>query len=1275
MMVLGAAIALTFTAGAVTKTYMQYGFTEVPNIAMDGIPSSTEIGETPQLAFPGVTLDDIHGHQFITELYGGGVDARATAWGIFPHWHRTNGSIDKMSLQFGVKDGDYSKFVIFILTNGEGGVYVQKYGWCYKSGMCLRYRFNNLDGSGNFSFNGGDGNPDGSGTTGGYQAWGIRVHGVMPPANEERLAFPGAKLVNLTNYMFIAQLHIGGGIDNPNYDEIAECVTPWPSSDNVQKIVLQFRNPQQSNRAAVLELTEGADGVYVRHKWSKNNASASFTLDSSGNIDSSYFTTSGDWGSYCVWGLYGIPNYTYMQTTPRLVWTKKGGVLTLNELAGAKFTALFGGAWVNAGGLKNLTGETLVSGYNTRETIDANGDITEIVTEFEYNESGKTVVVKFTNGADGVYAQAIAARYNQTFGYVYSDAGGNFYGNGGISVATSRTAGGYGVCGLKAIADTAKIYRQGATHTFGVIDMASPTSSTKFPTSEVLGFSGLTLEDLSSCVFLSYMQSGSISGRYLLGKHPTLYPSSGDAEKLAVQFTAEDGSWKKSAYVQFAYNANGAVTMQKVRNTWTTSGNANTKYFNDKFFTVGPSDNASYDNINGGQNNNQYDLWGLQVFPGFVQTSPMLLFRGATLNDIENATFTARVGGPSISTLADRVNGYNKRVIKDGDDVTRILVEFQSQTDWIKTTIVEFTNGDGGVYGEAKEARYVGLGSGLGYQFVTAYDGTSITYAGNDASPATSPTIGGYGVYDVQAAVEPDANEWTLDADRNWSYYTGGETFDDDAATIRVRVTANGATLTVDENTSVGKIVFVNAAGVDVTTNSLVVASGITASFGDIEAGAGVHLTVPTSLGAVAATAGSNATIAYVGSGTVSGVLSGEGAVEVCSGHVTFTGANAFTGGLVVKSDTVAVAGLAVGQGASAGPFGEIDGNVVVEAGGMVDINGKGGLYYRYTLAGTGVATGSVAAPGPIVNLGGALDIGRLNWGEWTTGHARTFTLAGDIALGATGYDFGVVSKSTHQEASDECLLDLGNHTLTKTGSGTLYLWAKRFTTSGAGTLSIQDGVVNIRKGKYTGTSSSIAIGANGTLLTDTQVDVGSIVNDGRIEIAAAPWSYAGNLSYPYTGSTLKGTYSGSGELAVLANGRLVVDDPLTVADFVNNGKPVSGTAMLTVTGTLTPGNAIPKLTLADGATVKLTGMNNAQSVTGTFAAAGTVNVDGSAISDADLKAAGMVPVLSAPSLPAGIKQRFSAVGASNRTFRVVAEAGVSTVYMSRTNGFTVFVK
>ena len=1278
------AASAAFTSNAVTKTYSQHGFTEVQNIAMDGLPSSTEITATPQLAFPGVTLDDIYGCQFITELYGGTGDgyentfsARKTAYGIFPHRHKTGGNYDKMCLQFAERDSDgYSKFVILLFTNGEGGVYVQKYGTCYMNGMCLRYRFNNMDGSGNITFNGGDGNPTGSSTTDGgtYKAWGIRIHGMMPSANESRLAFPGATLVNLTNYMFIAQLHIGSGTDNPNYDEIAECVTPWPSSDDVQKIVMQFRNTQHSNRAAVMELTQGADGVYVRHKWSKNNAGATFTLDSSGNIDGSYYSTSGEWGSYCAWGLYGIPNYTYMQTTPMLLWTKKGGVLTLNDLAGASFTALFGGMYVNSGAIKNMTGATLVSGYNTRETVDANGNITEIVTEFEYNDSGKTVIVKFTNGEDGVYGQALAARWNQTFGYVYSDANGNYYGSSG-NVATSRTAGGYGVCGLKAIADTAKIYRQGPTRTFAVMDMAAPTSSTKFPTSVVPGFSGLTLEDLSGCVFLSYMQSGSISGRYVLGKHPTLYPSSGDAEKLAVQFTAEDGSWKKSAYVQFAYNANGAVTIQKVQNTWTTAGNANNKYFNDNFFTIGPTDASSYDNIvNGGRNNSQYDLWGLQVFPGFVQTSPTLLFKGATLNDIENATFTARMAGAWLPVIANRVDGYNRHVVKDGDNVTSIVVEFQYlDGSTAKAVVVRFENGADGVYGTV--IRVCWKNTSIGYQFV-AYDGegnvSGYNNCDNGANVAVSPIIGGYGVYDVQAAVEPDANEWTLDADRNWSYYTGGETFDDDAATIRVRVTANGATLTVDENTSVGKIVFVNAAGVDVTTNSLVVGSGASASIGAIEAGAGVYVNIPASLGAAPATIGDDATIAYGGDGTVSGVLSGTGTVEVRSGYVTLSGANDFTGGLVVRAGAVAVAGVTVAQGATSGPFGVINtGNprsVTVEAGGMVDLNGHNGLDYRFELAGTGVATGGYAMPGPIVNFGPALDIGRLNGNsqQWMTGHAREYALGSDVTLGSAGGDVGVVSENLWQEARYACALNLGGYTLTKVGSGTLWLWSNGLSVSGNGTLNVSEGVVDIRKGAYNGSSSTVAVGANGILRIGAALNAASIVNNGRIEVTRFP---ALNKTV-----TISGTYSGTGTLAVLSDGILTLNNDLSVYDFVNNGG-IAGNGTLTVGGTLTPGKAIPRLTLANGATVKLAGTNAVQSVTTAFAAQGTVNVDASAISDDDLKAAGLVPVLSAPSLPADIKQRFSVLGTDKRSFRVVTENGISTLYMSVRIGFTIFVR
>ena len=581
MLMIGIAVSLAFPVDAVMKTYNQYGFTEVQNIEMDGLSSSTEITATPQLAFPGVTLDDIHQCTFISELYGGGVDNRATAWGVYPKRHETDGSYDKMSLQFGVKDGDFTKVSILVLTNGDGGVYVQKYATCHKSGMCLRYDFTRMDGNGNISFKTDGDKPDGSDTAngGGYKAWGIRIHGTNP-VPDARLAFPGARLANLTNCLFVAGYRLGNGLDNPVESNEATYVTPWPSSGDVQKIVMQF-TASESQKTAIIELTEREDGVYARQTHAAYNGTSGgqkFAIDDSGNISipsgTSGWVASGN-GSYSVWEFYGIPMSSYVpDTSPILLWTKKGGVLTLNDLAGAKFTALFGGAFVNGGGLKNLTGETLVSGYNTRETIDANGDITEIVTEFQYNESGKTVVVKFTNGADGVYGQALAGRLGQTFGYVYSDAKGNYYGTPG-SVATSRTSGGYGVCNLKAIADTARIYRQGQTLTFGVNDALSPTSSTMIPYSAATAaFSGMTLEDLSDRVFFAYYGGGGIDKPgYRLAIYPTLYPSSGDATQLVTEFVSDnDGGWHKASMLGLAYNGSGAVTVQKVLKTWSKSG-------------------------------------------------------------------------------------------------------------------------------------------------------------------------------------------------------------------------------------------------------------------------------------------------------------------------------------------------------------------------------------------------------------------------------------------------------------------------------------------------------------------------------------------------------------------------------------------------------------------------------------------------------------------------------------------------------------------------------
>ena len=52
-----------------------------------------------------------------------------------------------------------------------------------------------------------------------------------------------------------------------------------------------------------------------------------------------------------------------------------------------------------------------------------------------------------------------------------------------------------------------------------------------------------------------------------------------------------------------------------------------------------------------------------------------------------------------------------------------------------------------------------------------------------------------------------------------------------------------------------------------------------------------------------------------------------------------------------------------------------------------------------------------------------------------------------------------------------------------------------------------------------------------------------------------------------------------------------------------------------------------------------------------------------------------VVRVISAPSLPADVRQRFSATGVRNCTFRIVTEDGTSTLYMGKNVGFTIFVR
>ena len=142
--------------------------------------------------------------------------------------------------------------------------------------------------------------------------------------------------------------------------------------------------------------------------------------------------------------------------------------------------------------------------------------------------------------------------------------------------------------------------------------------------------------------------------------------------------------------------------------------------------------------------------------------------------------------------------------------------------------------------------------------------------------------------------------------------------------------------------------------------------------------------------------------------------------------------------------------------------------------------------------------------------------------------------------------------------------------------------------------------------------------------------------------------------------------------VSIGSEGVLNLGKNLTVKDFVNNGT-ISGSATLTVRGELTLGNVVANLTLASGATVKATG--TAQVVSTTFAASGTIIIDASEITKAQLDA-GDVPVLTVPAAfnPSGITWNVSGapVADARTKWRTDEGGSTKTLYVGRPTGLTV---
>ena len=429
------AIATALAAGgaqAGSTTYYQIAGTNDCSsvISLDGLPSNTEITSTPQLAFPGITLDDIPERaSFFTTMYGEGIPGGDTiAVGMHEKRHVSDNHVDKIALQFVVYDNSATlktKGVVLVLTNGDNGdgVYVQMFGRFNKGSnfVAENYYYEMNSETGNLSWRNwlqASERWDGSWTSGdgAFQAKGIRIHG-LNPTNSANPAFLNTTLDVIKDCAFVAGFRQGRSLEKPATNNWAAFKTCWTNSanDKLEKIVMQFMHPTLNNRTAVISLTESGGNVYATQVLALNNPTSTqtYAIDVNGSISVASGTSQSmsDPPPYPVNELFLLP--PCVKKTPTKVWSSGDPLhpLKLDDIKDGVFGSRFFGAWVTDKNYYRYTPNSATGTIEAGSQIeDASGSITNMVVWFEIPEGSKRVKVMFEYREDGIYATGIDAK-------------------------------------------------------------------------------------------------------------------------------------------------------------------------------------------------------------------------------------------------------------------------------------------------------------------------------------------------------------------------------------------------------------------------------------------------------------------------------------------------------------------------------------------------------------------------------------------------------------------------------------------------------------------------------------------------------------------------------------------------------------------------------------------------------------------------------------------------------------------------------------------------
>ncbi len=557
-----------------------------------------------------------------------------------------------------------------------------------------------------------------------------------------------------------------------------------------------------------MELTDGDGGVYARagraqYLYNKSNPSFAFVEpDGNGGVIYSCDTSNAGKASAGTIAAYDGAGYGFCSLTllklPKtsarsLAFANAPGepVLTVDDIRDYDFSSRFCGYSVAISYIGSVA-----KGYNPTVLETVNGRATRMSVDFQIVEVQytKCVVVEFTNGDDGVYAQAVKTLYAEVsthpLGTPSASSGwtanttqpAEYY---GVAAATTSA---YGVFALSAAPSNApKAYWNAAENkiasTHRVIDVT--TQLPLLTGTWVKMLDGTSLQEMvdDGYEISAYMCGGNVNTKqrvYAKGFQSFTPAGETSISNALCWFAIYDGGHTKSAAIEMETRADGVYA--KYGRGQYILGKNNVDF---KFAWLDETGNAVYacdqaDKTAGDSGLTPaswtaagYGIAGLKASRYMKKDESRLVFKNPagepvlTLDDIKDYYLGCSFAAASISDNDCEGVGLYRAFEYDGDSVRSMRVEYQVYDGgWNKCVIVNFTNGVDGVYGYAAAAGHYGRFSGvLGHNFVNASgafvdcpDAVATAYDGAD----------GYGIYDLFAAPMI-----TLERDTDWSEIGG----------------------------------------------------------------------------------------------------------------------------------------------------------------------------------------------------------------------------------------------------------------------------------------------------------------------------------------------------------------------------------------------------------------------------------------------------------------------------------------------------------------------